>query len=199
MLNRSKWFYLALAAMIFITGCSLAMTPSSESSPSPTAVRNVLATRKIIVPSPVPLTVTAVSAPTSAPTALPAPTETIHIAPTGSSAPSSDNFCCLYFAAGPYGQATDTFPAGTEIIYAIWDYKALSPGDRIRRIWIRDGLIWLPRVETWDWDKYGASGTVRDLSIFDFEGTGLRSATYQLQLYLNDELQEEGTFVILPP
>jgi hypothetical protein len=112
---------------------------------------------------------------------------------------SSNGFCCLRFAAGPFAQEAESFPAGTEIVYAIWDYAGLSPGDRIRRIWIRDNLIWITREENWAWENYGAQGTVRDLSIFDYEGSGLQPAEYRLQLYLNDELQQEGVFVILPP
>ena len=119
--------------------------------------------------------------------------------PVASASAQTTHFCCLRFAPGPYASPSDVFPAGTEIVYAVWDYSSLAPADRIRRIWLRNGLIWLAREEDWDWETYGASGTVRDLSIFDFEGSGLLSAEYTLQLYVNDILQQEGGFVILPP
>jgi hypothetical protein len=171
-----------------------------QPGPTATAVRNVLATVRPTFLSPTQSTATPRPALTMAPAAFPTqPAATAAVPIYEPTQLPTTGFCCLYFAAGPNAQVADTFPAGTEIIYAIWDYTGLLPDDRIRRIWIRDDLIWLTREEKWDWEKYGASGTVRDLSIFDFEGDGLQPATYRLQLYLNDILQSEGTFVILPP
>ena len=201
MRERIGLFYLAVSALIFINGCGNVPAASfAEASPTATAVRNVLSTRQALPPSPVPATVPALPALTETMTPLPAPEEEVPNSVGAAATPAAaDSFCCLIFASGPYGQATNTFPAGTEIVYAIWEYQGIRPGDRIRRLWLRDGLIWLPRDEKWDWDKYGESGTVRDLSIFDFEGEGLQPATYRLQLYLNDELLQEESFVILPP
>lgn len=201
MTNHKTYLFVALLLLLVACGCNgVPASFFSEPSPTPTAVRNVLATRQIVLPSPKPYTATAIPAPTLAPTNPSAPTEPVIIPPTLIPTPTSaQGFCCLQFAASPYAQATETFPAGTEIIYAIWDYHALSPEDRIRRIWIRDNLIWLTREEKWDGEKYGAAGTVRDISIFDFEGSGLQPGDYRLQLYLNDILQEESAFVILPP
>ena len=201
MLKRRVVLFVTLAVLLAAAACdAISTSVFSQPSLTPTAVRNVLATRQIIFPSPNPPTGTPIPAPPLAPAVLPTQTKTVLSPPTVMpTIPSADGYCCLRFANGPNGQATETFPAGTEIIYAIWDYTALSPGDRIRRIWIRDNLIWLTREEKWDWEKYGADGTVRDLSIFDFEGSGLKSAEYRLQLYLNDDLQQESAFVILPP
>lgn len=201
MLKRTSVLFVILAVLTVAAGCDVVPGPLlSEASPSPTAVRNVLATRPAALPSPIPLLASAIPAPTSIPELIPTQAE---IAPTAPAlmptASSEDNFCCLYFAGGPAGQAAETFPAGTEIVYAVWDYTEMTPEDRIRRIWIRDNLIWITREETWDWEKYGASGTIRDLSIFDFEGSGLQPAEYRLQLYLNDDLQQENAFIILPP
>jgi len=193
--------FLIAALLMATTACSVADIILVEASPTATAVRNVLATRIIpsataispVVSTGVP---SAVPMPTAMPTyTVPAPLPTA-VAPATQPA---NGFCCLRFAAGPFAEDSDTFPAGTEIVYAIWDYSGLAPDDQIRRIWIRDDLIWLPREEKWDWEKYGAEGTIRDLSIFDFEGEGLQSGSYRLQLYLNDTLQEEEAFVILPP
>lgn len=201
MTRHNAVLFVALVLLLGISACDAGpLSLFSTASPTPTAVRNVLATRQTIFPSPNPPTATPITVSTAAPPVMPTATEGVLLSPTVlPTAPSADGFCCLHFAAGPNGQAVEAFPAGTEIIYAVWDYAALSPGDRVRRIWIRDNLIWLAREEKWDWEKYGASGTVRDLSIFDFEGSGLQSAEYRLQLYLNDELQQEGAFTISPP
>ena len=199
--KRKTVLFVALVLLLGLSACDVGpLSLFSEASPTPTAVRNVLATRQTIFPSPNPPTVTPTAAPTLVPQAVPTAAEAAHPPPTAIPlAPSANGFCCLHFAAGPLSPAAETFPAGTEIIYAVWDYTALSPGDRIRRIWIRDNLIWLTREEKWDWEKYGAAGTVRDLSIFDYEGSGLQSGEYKLQLYLNDELQQESAFIISPP
>jgi hypothetical protein len=119
--------------------------------------------------------------------------------PTLAVTPASMKFCCLHFATAVSGPAQVEFPAGSEEIVALWDYSNMLPGDRIRRIWFRDDLIWLTREEPWAWDKYGSEGTVTDIAVYDNEGDGLLPARYRLQLYVNDELQQEGRFVILAP
>ncbi len=191
-----------IAALLLAAGACRSITDTTlvEASPTATAVRNVLATRNTSFPTAIPATDTPMPPPIPASTAAPTHTVPAPPPPAIDTAIAPENgFCCLYFAAGPFAEETSTFPAGTEIIYAIWDYTGLAPDDQIRRIWIRNDLIWLPREEKWDWEKYGAEGTVRNLSIFDFEGNGLQPGSYRLQLYLNDTLQEEAAFVILPP
>jgi hypothetical protein len=192
-----------LALLIVSSACSVFPNPFNfETPPTPTAVRNVLATYqpRPTLPAPLLPAATPIPAPTLALQATAARPITFPASPTPLPTPdSSDGFCCLRFAAGPFAQEAESFPAGTEIVYAVWDYAGLSPEDRIRRIWIRDNLIWITREEKWDWENYGAEGTVRDLSIFDYEGSGLQPAEYRLQLYLNDELQQEGVFVIPLP
>jgi hypothetical protein len=204
MLNRRT---LLLLTLMFLTVCNacdvLRDTLPFEASPTPTAVRNVLAPYQPRQTAPTPPSLPVVAT-QPAPTIVPTATSPSISLSTPSPAPissseSEDRFCCLRFAAGPYAQEAETFPAGTEIIYAIWDYKGLSADDRIRRIWIRDNLIWITREEKWDWENYGGEGSVRDLSIFDYEGSGLESAEYRLQLYINNELQQDRSFVILPP
>lgn len=204
MVKSNTVLFLLMATLLFSSACGLIPESFSfEASPTPTAVRNVLAPyqpRQTAAPILIPPTATPLPAPPAAPQTTPTAMIVSQSSPTAApTLPSGDGFCCLHFASGPFAQAAETFPAGTEIIYAIWDYKGLSQDDRVRRIWIRDNLIWITREETWDWENYGATGTVRDLSIFDYEGSGLESAEYRLQLYLNDVLQQERAFVILPP
>ena len=73
----------------------------------------------------------------------------------------------------------------------------MAPTDRVRRIWFRDEAIWHVREEAWGAER-GSQGTVRDVSVFDFEGDGLKPASYRLQLYVNDVFQGEAGFGITP-
>jgi hypothetical protein len=70
-------------------------------------------------------------------------------------------------------------------VYAIWDYQNMRDGLTVRREWYWDGQPWITREEPWDFEKYGANGTIRDISIFDNE-TGLNSGVYQLRLYIDN-------------
>jgi hypothetical protein len=89
-------------------------------------------------------------------------------------------------AASPEDPNRPTFfPAGTKAVYAIWDYQNMREGLVIRREWYWDGQPWITREEAWDFEKYGANGTIRDISIFDNE-TGLNSGVYQLRLYIDN-------------
>jgi hypothetical protein len=167
---------------------------------SPTAVQGVLATavREIATPFPIMVTVTQNRV---EPTATPTATKNIPVATRGeelADIPSS-GFSDLHFALAADGAAQNVFPSGTDEVYALWEYTGMSPTDNIRRIWFRDDQIWLTREEGWEWSKYGGEGTMRDLSVYDNEGSGLASATYRLQLYVNDKLQQEATFVVQAP
>ena len=169
---------------------------------SPTAVKGVLATvgrleavtPRVVEPT---STLTRLS-PTSMPTAIGmavlAPTETPSLV-----AKELIGFSGLYFAGAADAAAEDTFPYGIEEVYAIWYYTGMSPSDKIRRIWFRDDQIWLTREEGWNWGEYDSDGTLRDISIYDNEGSGLKPATYRLQLYVNDVLQQEAAFIVLAP
>lgn len=167
---------------------------------SPTAVRGVLATAAPEISTTVPVTVT-VAKNVMTPTPLPKITETIpqtSMTAAVTDVPSS-GFSSLRFSLTAGGAEQNDFPAGTEEVYALWEYVGMSPSDKIRRIWFRDDQIWLTRDEGWNWGEYGSDGTMRDISVYDNEGSGLPLATYRLQLYVNDELQEEAIFVILSP
>lgn len=137
---------------------------------------------------------------TPAPSAQPIASQpaTAAAVPTPSARPTA-KFCCLRFATAVADPPRAEFAAGTEEIYALWDYQDMVAEDRIRRIWFRDDLIWLTREETWPWAQYGEAGTVEDIAIYDREGDGLVPAHYRLQLYVNDVLEQEGTFTITSP
>ena len=120
-------------------------------------------------------------------------TPTPYAANENTSAAQFDN---LHFAASGIGLSQGLFAGGTEEVFAIWDYTDLSDTDVVRRVWLKDGVEWLVREEAWDVATYGSSGTRRDISVYDFEGSGLESGSYQLVLYVNDVYQTEATFQI---
>ncbi|MBK8988448.1 MAG: hypothetical protein IPM39_20665 [Chloroflexi bacterium] len=99
-------------------------------------------------------------------------------------AAGSPVFANLRFAATPIGPPQSVFPAGTQRIFAVWDYQNMGVTDVVRREWRRDGEPWLIREETWDYLHYGPQGVVNDVSIYDFE-TGLPPGEYELLLFLN--------------
>lgn len=92
---------------------------------------------------------------------------------------------------------TTSFPRGTKAVYGIWDYQNMRDGLMVKRVWYWNGQPWITREEPWDFKKYGANGTVRDISIYD-EETGLNSGVYQLRLYIDDVLQPIGSEIYSP-
>jgi hypothetical protein len=117
-------------------------------------------------------------------------------APTDVALEPQPRFQGLHFAY----QATDTprttFPAGTEQIFAIWQYENMRPDHIVHRTWLKDGEVWLEREEAWDSAAYGAAGTLSAVSIYDFE-VGLDPGAYLLQLRINGQIQQEAAFDIL--
>ena len=169
----------------------------------PTRERGVLATavQEIVTPLPVMVTVTRSTAEPRVSPILPILTETVPAATRIEAATDAPRlaFSDLRFALTADGAVQSEFMAGTEEIYALWEYRGMSPADSVRRIWFRDDQIWLTREEDWDWGEYGSEGTMRDISVYDNEGSGLVPARYRLQLYVNDVLQQEAMFAVLAP
>lgn len=81
------------------------------------------------------------------------------------------------------------FAEGIEEIWAIWQYANMREGLSVRRVWYLDGEVWIDRTVEWDFAKYGASGSVRDVSIFDHDA-GLPAGEYKLELYIDGRLQD---------
>lgn len=79
-------------------------------------------------------------------------------APAPSATPAPLTFSNLRFALTPDTPAAATFPAGTEEIYALWEYRNMRDSDRVRRIWFRDEAIWHVREEAWGTER-GREGT----------------------------------------
>ena len=116
------------------------------------------------------------------PTAYPSP----WVMPTSRSRIPS--FTEPFFASGPdHLEYKLVFPCGTREVFARWEYSSMREGLIIRREWFHNGELWLVREEPWDYQKYGESGEVKDISIFDYNN-GLEPGSYSLDLYIDGEL-----------
>ncbi|MBI5930768.1 MAG: hypothetical protein HY862_15770 [Chloroflexi bacterium] len=106
-------------------------------------------------------------------------------------------FSNLRFATSGNGTAATNFPNGTKAVFAIWDYANMPNAAQVRRIWTRDGVAVADRTELWDFSKYGTSGTVRDVSLFD-NVVGLTPGTYQVRLLVVGQtgVEVNGTFTV---
>jgi hypothetical protein len=201
MLMFGKFLAFGILCLMLLTACGSSppdVVPGLDEPP--TAVQGVLATavQKSVTPFPAIVTIPpSAVAPTTVPTAPVIVPVTTRVEPT-TSVPLQ-GFSDLRFALTADGAAVREFPPGTEQVFALWEYKGMAPTDNIHRIWFRDDQIWLTREEGWDWGEYGREGTMRAISVYDNEGSGLPPATYRLQLYVNDKLQQEATFVVIAP
>lgn len=170
-MKRFFWFFAVVLSLI--SGCTFnveVLTPDPGNT-TPVAMQlTPYATQSVASPVAT-ISATAVASPT-----LP-PTTTYPIlfnARTSSSSSDVDQ--------------KSSFPAGTKAVYAIWDYQNMRAGLSVKREWYWNGQLWLTREEAWDFNKYGANGTVRDISIYD-NTTGLNSGTYELRLYIDNVQQ----------
>ena len=111
-------------------------------------------------------------------------------------ASANPQFSNLQFRQTPSALTQTVFDGGTEEVFAAWTYVNLSSSDVVRRVWTKNGAAWLEREEIWDVATYGSLGTINDISIYDFEGSGLEPGRYQLTLYLNDVYQTEAPFEV---
>ena len=158
-----------LAAIVFlISGCTFQMevlrpVPPTVDVSTPTA----------LVPSP-----TSTLIPTVAPM-FPSPTPV----PTGA------QFFNARFTLDPNtSRYQNIFPAKTKRIYAVWEYRNMSDGMVVRRDWYHNDKLWISREEPWDYAKYGASGTMRDISVYELDA-GLPFGTYRFELYIDSKPQ----------
>jgi hypothetical protein len=112
----------------------------------------------------------------------------------GSPSTGQPSFSNLTFSTSGNGLATAIFPRGIQRIYARWDFNNISPESRVRRRWYRNGALWIEREEAW---AYSASGTSRDISIYDLQN-GLLPGDYYVEMSLvgNPNVFVSGYFTI---
>jgi len=170
-----------IALLFLVSGCTfnVQVLNPGDSQPTPFAKQNGPTSTFTAV-----ATISATAEPTATPTLVPTVTY--------------PNFANARMGASPDDPNRPTsFPAGTKAVYAIWDYQNMRDGLMIKREWYWNGQPWLTREERWDFNKYGANGTIRDISIYDNE-TGLNTGRYQLRLYIDNVLQPIGSEINAP-
>ncbi|MCB8945334.1 MAG: hypothetical protein H6658_16425 [Ardenticatenaceae bacterium] len=172
---------------LLLSACSVGVSQEFQ-APTPLVV---VPTSPVATVGPVATGEMAATAVIITPTSFPVPTPyaTIDSAALG-------RFTNLHFATAGNGLAQGEFTGGTEQVFAIWDYTNMSGEDTVRRLWLKDGEEWLVREEAWNMAAYGSSGTMRDISVYDFEGSGLESGSYQLNLSVNGVEQAWAVFQI---
>jgi hypothetical protein len=110
---------------------------------------------------------------------------------TATPTPVPPVFSNLRFSIHSEGEPTQSFfPAGTERIYAFWNYSNLRDGVLVRRVWSQEGRLLFVREEIWDTSRYGTEGTMIGVSIYN-EDIGFPSGRYSLTLFIDGVDQAE--------
>lgn len=87
---------------------------------------------------------------------------------------------------------TTVFPSGTTEVHAVFSYEGMNPDLEWSRTWYRDGEEQVAKTENWSGDERGTYG----LRYFDTEGNPLAPGNYELHLYIQGNLVQNGTFVV---
>src|SRR5690606_18260932 len=64
----------------------------------------------------------------------------------------------LRFASSANGTPSTQFNAGTQEVFAIFDYSTIPLQAQVRRVWRLNGNVIADRTEVWDFNKYGTNG-----------------------------------------
>lgn len=83
-----------------------------------------------------------------------------------------------------------SFPSGTLRVYTCFNYTGMQDGMAGRMVWLRDGQIYEEGSETWE------SGEEGDFWWWVGDEEGLDPGSYEVQLYVEGQLLQSGTFVI---
>ena len=85
-----------------------------------------------------------------------------------------------------------SFASGTPQVYTCFDYADMQDGMAVGMIWLRDGEIYKEDRDTWRWDEEGGLWW----RLGPKEG-GLDPGDYEVQLYVEGQLAQSGTFTVL--
>ena len=181
---------LFLLTLLLLAGCTRGGGASPTAMPLGTPLgEGIIASVTPPPPGPDdPVTLPGVEQPT------PGPVEGLPTAPPA----LSGRILNLRFSSTANGPETTAFPAGTEEIYAIFDYDGLAAGDSVQRVWYRNEAQEIEVTEQWDILKYGFAGTRRDVYHYNYEGSGVYPGNWRVEIYLKGELQVTGTFTVGP-
>lgn len=112
-------------------------------------------------------------------------------------------FTNLRFTPTTGAAPQSVFPSTTDEVCAVWDYNNLQPSDTIRRVWYKNGEVYVTREQTWDAAKYGTTGTVQDVCLYDridghIDGAedGIDSGQWRVEILLNNELLLSQEFIV---
>jgi hypothetical protein len=158
-----------LMVIVFLSsGCIFEMEVLTPVSPTP----------EISTPTPLNMPPTSTLIPTVAP-----------LFPSITPPPTEPQFFNAKFTLDPNTSLyQNIFPAKTKQIYAVWEYRNMRAGLVVRRDWYHNNVLWITREEPWDFAKYGASGTMRDISVYELD-SGLSSGLYRFELYIDSQPQ----------
>ncbi len=168
-----SWF----AIVLFLSGCTFSFEVITPAAPVSDSVLTPYGTE-------IPVTPVATNSPTAVPVAdtlAPPTTEPIFF--NGRAASTPDAVSTL-----------PSFGPGTKRVYVIWDYQNMRAGMTVRREWYLNGQPWLTREEPWDFAKYGSTGTMRDVSIYD-DVAGLQNGTYHMHVFIDNVVQPLGSML----
>ena len=115
----------------------------------------------------------------------------------GSNQPTyTASFTDLSFSTSGDGATMTYFPVGTSQIFARWNFNNVPNGAGITllRQWYLNGKLFIEKQEPW---TLGTSGTVQNVSIYDFQ-SGLLPGDYSVEFYLigHPDLMIRGYFTI---
>jgi hypothetical protein len=162
---------LILVAALFVTAALACNTPGS-SAPTQGLPAQEASPQVIVVTATPPA---ATSGPVVRPTASALP----------ATVPPSFSHSIIFAETPDISNQLREFHGGVTRIYALWQYFDMTDGLVVRRDWYREGALWITKTEPWSLAKYGANGTVTDVSIYDTQN-GLPSGHYELQLFISD-------------
>jgi hypothetical protein len=165
-MNKTSAFLVVI--VFLISGCTFQMEVLRPTPPTPE------------IPTP--------TAPVSSPTSTLIPT-TAPFFPSPTPSPTGAQFFNARFTVDPNTSMYQSiFPTKTKRIYAVWEYRNMRDGMVVRRAWYHNNKLWISREEPWDYAKYGANGTMRDISVYELDA-GLPFGVYRFELYIDSKPQ----------
>ncbi|MBI5567330.1 MAG: hypothetical protein HY870_20695 [Chloroflexi bacterium] len=192
-----------MCLVIIITACGggAAASPTPDVNALATQVASsIFATQTAAAPKEAPK---ATSAPK--PTAEPQATDVPAAQPTPKTAGAlnTPSFGDIVFAASVLldnetpVDVRSAFPEGVTLIHAVFAGKGLKTGDIWRSEWLLDGEVLPDLVSDHEWDTKAAGGRgVWWITVYNDEG--ISPGDWQLNLYVDDQLLQSGTFTVEP-
>ncbi len=133
--------------------------------------------------------------PAPSPTPTPSPTVTASATPVPSFGPLA--FTDEPPMPGRLIATKQSFPPGTQRVFAVWAYQDMAEGTPYALRWYWNNALWREESFTWDAARDGAAGTTKYVVLEDVNG--LISGDYRLELILGGQTVQFATFRIESP